>query len=418
MKRAARIIILCAALAAPAVSLAAAPDAARGLMQQADAAVKAGRWDDAIKLSEQVISNHPEAVNSWPAAELDIAKALAQKGDLAGALQAAHLCLDGAMSPQTFDSTVMFAAQIMSAQDKNVDRANQYINFALQGGKTNPMDAVGYPAMPDREKAFAAMRPQAGDDAAASRLRAFTYIFAGKPKDALAQFAEAFRRCSNTSDLQRAAEDLVFIGLRDVRGNRVGLDAGLQFVMYGPSGPDGKPGTADDIVDPFAAYLSPAPKAGQGGLSGIDPAALPPLQQVYDAARLYAGDALLFDEIRHPALVALARATSALDGWGAPGQKDWYLDLALGRNGLPRPKPSTASLLVTGAEWAARGRDYHLGGIDAVWQAIDADAAAQNQPTDKPVEVVHNQFLKLRAGLGKVSFPTILLRPLTAPATF
>jgi hypothetical protein len=418
MTRAAHIFLLGVLLAAPAMCRAATPDVARQLMQQAESAMKAGNWDDVIKLSEQVISEHPEAVNVWPTAEMNIARALAKKGDLAGALQAAHICVDAATTAQAFDAAVIFAAQIMSAQDKNIDRANQYIAFAQQGGKTNPMDAVGYPTQPDSEKVFTAMRLQAGDDAAASRLRAFTYIFTGKPKDALAQFAEAFRRSANMMDLQRTSNDLVAIGLRDMRGYRVGLDTDLQFVIYGPNGPDGKPGTSDDIVDPFAAYLPPAPRAGQGGLSCTDSATLAPLQQVYDAARLYGGDPLVFDEMRRPALVALTRATSALDGWGAPGQEDWYLDLALGRNGMPRPSPGTSAQLLAGAELAARGRNDNLGDIDAVWQAVDADYAAKNLTPEKNVETVRNQFLRLRAALSKISFPKIYLKPLAAPATF
>jgi hypothetical protein len=419
MKRCALLFIFCLSLALAQRGVAASvPDVTHDLLKQSDAATAAGKWDDVITLNEEVISGHPEGVNSWFTAEMNIAKALTKKGDLPGALQAAHVCLDGAPTPQAFDSAVTFAAQVMSAEDKSVDRANQFITFEQEGGKTNPLDAVGYPAQPEREKAFVAMRLQAADDAAASRLRAFTYLFTGKPKDALAQFAEAFRRCNNNADIQHAASDLVCIGLRDMRGHRVGLEADLPFVIYGPNGPDGKPGTADDNPDPFAAYLSLPPPAGQGGLSGVDPAALAPLRQVYDAARLYAGDPLLFDEMRRPALVALTRATSALDGWGAPGQVDWYLDLALGRHGVPRASSGSGAMLIAGAELAARGRSYHLGGIDAVWQAVDADSAAKNLPPDKNFERVRTQFNALRTALGRISFPKENLKPLSAPASF
>jgi hypothetical protein len=50
-------------------------------------------------------------------------------------------------------------------------------------------------------------------------------------------------------------QDMVLIGARAVRGHPVGLDVFFQFVNYGPAGPDGKPGTADDLADPFAPLL-------------------------------------------------------------------------------------------------------------------------------------------------------------------
>jgi hypothetical protein len=55
--------------------------------------------------------------------------------------------------------------------------------------------------------------------------------------------------------MSAAGHDMILIGVRAVRGHSVGLDAFYNFVNYGPAGPDGKPGTADDLADPFAALL-------------------------------------------------------------------------------------------------------------------------------------------------------------------
>jgi tetratricopeptide (TPR) repeat protein len=418
MKRLALILFLCGPVLLPVARGAAAPNPVDDLMRQAQGAVKAGKFDDALQLYEKMFTEHPEASNHWFDVQINIAQALAKKGDLSGAAQAAHLCLDGASDAQSFDAAVMFTATILSAQDKNVDRANQFIAFAQTGGKTNPMDAVGYPSLPDREKAFAAIRRQVGDDANASRLRAFTYLFTGKPKDALAQFAEEFRRSDNISNLQLPILDLVNIGLRDMRGHRVGLDQDLQFVIFGPNGPDGKPGTADDLTDPFAPWLPAPPAAGEGGLSGIDAGGLATLHQVRDAAQLYGGDPLLFPDIRLPALTALQRSTSALDGWGAPGRKDWYLDRALGLGGMPLPDEGTRGLLLAGAQLSARGRACHLGGLYTLWNEIDADCAANNIPSDKPIVAARAQFDRICTVLGHVLFPKISLNPLKKPATF
>jgi len=411
MKRLALILLLLGAVAAPAWGADAAVD---DLFKQGKAALAAGKLDDALHLFEQIITGHPEGSNRWPEAQLNITLVLAKKGDLAEAAKAAHIYLDAAQNLQAFDSAAMMTANILSALDKNVDRANQLLVFAQTGpggGATNPMDAIGYPSLPEREAAFATMRQQAGDDANASRLRATTYLFTGKPKDALAQYADAFRRSANNPDLTRSGSDLVLVGLRAVQGHRAGLDQAVSFMVYGASGPDGKPGTPDDLTDPFAKVVPAAPSIGEGGLAQLSPEDLATLRQVRDAAQLYAGDPLLVIETRRAALAALIRATCALDGWGAPGQKDWYLQLAL------RPR-SDEQLLLTGAELAAKGRELTFGPVQALWTEIDAAVTAQNLAPSKGRDEVRKQFGTLCDSFNKIQFPKTAPKPLKAPAKF
>jgi len=390
------------------------------LFKQAQVAKTAGKLDDSLHLYEEAISAHPEFANRWFDAQMSIATIIAKKGDFAGAAKAAHLCLDGAPSLLSFDQAVALTANILSAQDGKIDRANQFINFQLTGptgGQVNPMDAVGYPSQPERETAFAAMRQQAGDDAAASRLRAMTYLFTGKPKDALAQFAEAFRRTASGKDITSpAGVDLVCIGLRAIQGNRLGLDRALQFVSFGPNGPDGKSGTADDLADPFAPLLSAIPAAGEGGSAGLDAQSLATLRQIRDAAQLYAGDARMSPDIRGASLSALQRATSALDGWGAPGQKDWYLRRAMGLDDAA-PDDHTTGLLY-GAEFASRGRNNHFGEIRAMWAEMDTICAAKGITPPKAAETIRPQFDKMCASLEDFPFPKTTPVLLKSPATF
>ena len=414
MKRLALILFLCG----PATPFAwGAPNPVDDLFKQAQDANVAKKFDDAINLYERVLTEHPEASSRWFEAQLDIAQALAKKGDFAGAAQAAHLCLDGAPDLGAFDNAVAFTAAILSAQDKNVDRANQFIAFEQTGTGTNPMDAVGYPSLPDREKAFAAIRQQAGTDSNASKLRALTLLFTGKPRDALAQFADAFRRNENPYDSSNAGVDLVCIGLRAARGHRVGLDKAMQFVIFGPNGPDGKPGTADDLPDPFASLMPPVPPAGTGGLAELAPDDLAVLQKVRDAAQLYAGDPLLpNDGIRRATVSALQRANDALDGWGAPGQKDWYVRLALGMDGPP-PDEYTSGYM-SGMQLAARGRETNYGGVHAVWSEVDALCAADGIEPPKHMGEIRGQFDKFCVSLGQIQFSKIAVNPLKTPATF
>jgi len=411
MKRLVLILLLLGRMVAPAWG---ADTTVDDLFKQGRAAVTAGKFDDANHLFEQVITGHPEASNRWSEAQLNITQALAKKGDLAEAAKAAHICLDSAPNLQAYDNAVMLTANILSALDKNVDRANQFLTFAQagpSGGAANPMDAVGYPSLPERESAFATMRQQAGDDASASRLRAMTYLFTGKPKDALAQYADAFRRSASTPDLTRSGSDLVLVGVRAVQGHRMGLDQDISFLVFGASGPDGKPGTPDDVTDPFAKLLPAPPPVGEGGLAQLSPEDLATLRQVRDAAQLYAGDPLLVSETRRAALTALMRATCALDGWGAPGQKDWYLQLAL------RPH-SDEQILLTGAELAAKGRELNFGPVQALWIEVDAAVAARNLAPSKGRDEVRKQFGILCDSFNKIPFPKTAPKPLKAPAKF
>lgn len=417
MKRLALILFLCG----PAIPFAwGAPNPVDELFQQAQASAKDSKWDDAIQIYERVVEEHPEDPGRWFDAQLNITQMLVKKGDWDGAVKSAHLCLDGAPNLNAFDNAVAYTAGLLSAQDKNIDRANQFLAFEISGGadgKANPMDAVGYPSLPDREKAFVVIRQQAGDDANACRLRAFTYLFTGKPKEALAQFADAFRRNENPYDLSNAGVDLVCIGLRAVQGHRVGLDKAMRFVIYGPAGPDGKMGTADDLADPFAPFLPPVPAPGTGGMAELPPDDLAALQKVRDAAQLYAGDPELpSDSIRRAAVGALQRANDALDGWGAPGQKDWYLRLALGFH-CPPPDEYTTGYL-SGLQFAARGRATHYGGVRAMWVELDAVCAVQKIDPPKHLGDFRAQFDKICTSLGQIQFPKSGLNLLKAPASF
>jgi tetratricopeptide (TPR) repeat protein len=410
MKHLAFILLLLSQAMASAAS-----DAVGGLFSQAQAAVAARKFDDALAIYEQVITAHPEAIDRWFNAQQAIATTLAAKGDLAGAVKAAHICMDGAPNWQSYDNAVMLAANILSALDKSVDRANQFLAFQQTGpvnGATNPMDAIGYPSSPAREQAFAALCQQAGDNAEASRLRAFTFLYTGKPREALAQFADAFRRSSGSPDFERTGPDLVSIGLRAARGYRAGLDKAVRFVIFGPNGPDGKPNTPDDIPDPFAGLLPGAPAPGNGGLAGLGAAELTALRQVGDAARLYGGDARLRPDLRRAALLALQKTNTALDDWGEKGQKDWYLELALA---FDDPGVDEASFI--GAQSAARDRSPHFGGVHAMWNDVDAYCAAHNPKSSRGMESARHDFNNVLKAMNAVQCKAPAYKLLKAPAS-
>lgn len=395
-----------------------APNPVEGLFKQAQAATRERKFDDALHFYECVMVEHPEAVGmSWYRAQKGIADVLARKGDLPEAAKAARLCLDGAPSLAAFGEAITFTANILSALDKNVDRANQFLAFEQAGpggGLVNPIETIEYPLLPGRERAFAIMRQEAGDTPAASEFRAFTYLFTGKRTEALAQFADAFRRSSQNSDLQRTAPDLAIVGLRAIHGTSVGLEAAIQFIVFGPDGPDGIQNTADDIADPFAKWIPPAPPVGEGGMAGLSAEDITALRKVRDAAKLYVQDPWVNGRIRYNFRRALQRSNDALDNWGEAGQKEWYLQLAFTKGAV-----NVDDGLLEGAQAAARCRSLHFGAVYGVRKQIDAYCVAQGiKPTDGMVRSSGADFKALCAALQQIRFEEGNLKPLKSPASF
>jgi tetratricopeptide (TPR) repeat protein len=236
--------------------------AAQWRVSVAETFAEEGRDDDALAAYERVFVASPDAMDHWYIAQRKLAEIHLRKGRFEDALKAARICLDAAREEGAVADNVRAIAEVLKGMDKNVGRANAFIAYQRfgpagdggAGGLKNPLEAYGYPSYPEREKAFEESRRRAGDDAKSMRFRAFTYIYAGKPREALRCFMEAFAR-AGSDEFQSMGQDMVLIGVRAVRGHPVGLDVFFQFVNYGPAGPDGKPGTADDLADPFAPLL-------------------------------------------------------------------------------------------------------------------------------------------------------------------
>ncbi len=279
MKRFALILVL-VGLAVPFVW--GADATADDLVKQAQASAAAGKFDDAVNFYEQVLTGHPEASARWYEAQLGIAQALAKKeiGMVQPrppifALMPLRPCrplMPPSWSPPISSAprTKTSIAPISFSTLNKTDRAPG-LRIPWKPSATRRSRLVRAPLLPFGRKQ--------ATTAAAARLRAMTYLLTGKPKDALAQFADGLRRSSIGPESARPTVDLVLIGLRSVRGHRVGLEKDMQFVIYGSNGPDGKSGTPDDLADPFAAVLPAPPPIGQGGLAQLTPDDLATLQQ-------------------------------------------------------------------------------------------------------------------------------------------
>jgi len=221
------------------------------------------KYDDARKVIERVFTAHGSTINNWYSAQLTIASILQAQGKTLEALRATRIALDAAPNRSEITYRVRTIADYIRALDNNIGRANQFINYqrfgpAGEDGKpgtaddlTDPLPALGYPSYPERERAFDKVRKEAGDDDEASRLRAYTYIYTGKPKEALRHFLDMVGRVQSDR-FKYVAPELIIVGVRAARGYAGDMQPFVDYVNYGPAGPDGRTGTADDLKDPFA----------------------------------------------------------------------------------------------------------------------------------------------------------------------
>jgi tetratricopeptide (TPR) repeat protein len=365
------------------------------------AAIHAGenRTDEALAAYEQAFTDSPGVSDGWHEAQKSIVGLLRKSGRLDEALKAARICYDASPNASSIAQSCSLIAGILKDIDKNTTRANAFLAFQEFGpnGKdgiagnaddlTNPLASVGYPSYPAREKAFAKARESMGDDAAASRLRALTFLYSAHPDEALKHMAEYFRRSHlEAYPMQAVVNDMMALGVKPLRGHATGLKPFYEFIRFGPAGPDGQANTADDLKDPFAALgLQPVKPSEDGGLApppAKDRAALVELERSFEAIVATEHDD---HQLRMALLSALERIHDSLCDWGMPGQRDWYLSLV---NDSFSNEYVCFSVLHSG-EAAARGSDLHFGGVGAYWKKVDEMLQAEGRKlSEQPQQLV------------------------------
>jgi tetratricopeptide (TPR) repeat protein len=347
-----------------------------------DLAVETKEYDQALEAYDRVFVDEPTVPDFWIEAQEKIADTLKARGDFAGALKAARISLDSAGDGSYILREALRMAEMLKAIDKHLGRANALILFqkfgpAGEDGKlgtgddlTNPLVEGGYPSYPQREKAFEAARKAAGDDAEASRYRATTFLYSGRPKDALRLYLDALARC-RLDEYPRYAREAVTMGVRAVQGHACGLERFYDYLAYGPAGPDGKLNTADDLKDPFLDLgmkreeLYTARPGGAADMSDEDAGTI---RKAAAVLRDMAVNEIEHPDTRRQALEALVRLRTALLDWSDCGGADWCLQELLKHGEDPRHVAAWASA----GQWAARAGSCHLGGARDFWQRLDS----------------------------------------------
>ena len=222
--------------------------------------------DAALQDLERVFVDHPDRSDYWPSAQDSIAGILRSQHKAPEAIAAYRICLDAARDRTQVRNYTLAMAELLRAIDKNLGRANQLINYQRLGPAgpdkklgtaddlKDPLAAFPRPRYAQREKAFAEARRRAGDTADAARHRAYTCLYTGHPDQALAHFLDAFGRAQGDA-FKTIGTELIAVGARAARGHPIDLGAFFDFLNHGPNGPDGRPGTPDDLQDPFAPLL-------------------------------------------------------------------------------------------------------------------------------------------------------------------
>lgn len=161
-------------------------------------------------------------------------------------------------------SAAELVALVFKSADRNLSRANAFLKFQKYGpagmdGKPGTADDVADPlaALPalaadaPRNKSFAETLAKTDRDYVGMRTRAKLLLLMDLGGDAFEALTRAFELCpAKDASLQSATDDLTALVVRYTRDLDLAQRV-VDYVMYGPAGADGKPGTADDPGDAF-----------------------------------------------------------------------------------------------------------------------------------------------------------------------
>lgn len=220
----------------------------------------------AAAVFERVFTAHPTVRDRWPEAQDRLVDVMVAQKRYDDALRAGRVALDACRDVWTVERQVNRLADIWRTKEGPKSAHADALMIVRRYGPngrdgvagtaddaTNPLNEVAYPDYAERRKAFDAAAPTLGDGTAAALQRGWARVYAADPRAALAQFADALRRCP-VDQLETVTQAVVFNGFRPLLGITANLEPIGFFIAYGPVGPDGQAGTTDDVRDPFSAY--------------------------------------------------------------------------------------------------------------------------------------------------------------------
>jgi len=166
----------------------------------------------------------------------------------------------------SYARSVDLVSQALRARDGHLASGNAFRRYQVYGpagpdGKlgtaddlANPLAKAAFQPEPEIDRLFDAALAAQPSTVAGRRARGYIYLLGYKPRKALSEFKRAFALANvESTELAKTAQDIA-LGLKALNGTPVGMDAFVLFQRHGPAGPDGKPGTPDDLKDPLADF--------------------------------------------------------------------------------------------------------------------------------------------------------------------
>lgn len=153
-----------------------------------------------------------------------------------------------------------------------------------------------------------------------------------------------------------------------------------------------------------------AAKDGDGGLAGLSAEEVAALRETRAMLEALAADPDESEEMRYVALEALTRIHEALNDWGRPGLAPWYLDLL-----ATTTSGRMVSELLKGGQAAARGGQYHLGGVHEFWARVDEIVDEEGKELPRQAESARKAFLARIKEYEKQRRVPSGIKPLTLP---
>lgn len=366
---------------------------------QADKAANENRLDDALKLCEEFYRVGWDRQDRWYWNQRRIVDLLDRAKRTEDALRAMRIAYDATPDPRAISDSVRRIMQLFRQLDNNnVTRCNAFLDYQMNGpagadGKLgteddlkNPLEAYAYPDCKERARVLDEACAQVSDDSDGSRIRAYACLYTARPKEALRFFVEACQR-SRLEQYPICARELVWLGVRPLRGHAVGMSQAFAFITQGTAGADGKVGTEDDLKDPVAGLLDSAPAAN----AGLPADRVAALKELLGELKALVEDRREPREERRWTIASILRIHEALNDWAQPDVKAWLLD----QMALEKEKEGgTQEDFMRGAFIALRSGDWHLGGLNPALSVLEEEYKSHGRLFTRDTQNLRNWYFK------------------------
>ena len=170
------------------------------------------------------------------------------------------------MDEKEISKAMDMVGRCFKVKDGSVARLNKFLQFQKSGvagedGKTgteddltDPLAEITMPENPERDKTYQQTMVGQPDTLLGYRTKGYVYLLWDKPKNALSEFKRAYEACPIDEKSIQATVNDITVGLKALNGTVLGSQEFLEYQKHGPNGPDGRPGTKDDLVNPLKDY--------------------------------------------------------------------------------------------------------------------------------------------------------------------